>query len=199
MNREEYRAQDEKVERAKQGDPAATMSLYEDFLPLMKASIRKVGSPYLQAEDLLQTVSAEFLVALHDYDASTGVAFPAFLKSRFRYALLNEVRRWEKHRREASIDLPNDKGESWSEQLASNAATPEEAMITKEKHERLLTLLAALSEKERHLLKEVYQHKKTLRRISEETGEKLSTLKLRKRRAEEKLKERWNENEDLEK
>lgn len=199
MNQKKYEETDRKVEAAKRGDTEATKALYTDFVPLMKSSVKKYGSPFLQAEDLFQTAAGEFLLALRDYDSETGVPFPAFLKSRLRYALLNEVRRWEKLRRESSSDLPDEEGFTWIEQIPSEEETPEERLISKEEHEELLRLLRTLSDKERHLFRQYYQEKKTLRKIAEETGESLSALKLRKRRAEQKLRERWNEHENLEK
>lgn len=197
MNPNKYEEMDRKVKRAQGGHSEAVKELYTDFVPLMKASVRKYGGAFLSAEDLFQTAATEFLLALRDYDFETGVPFPAFLKSRLRYALLNETRRLEKLRRECSLDLPNEEGETWGEQMPSGEPTPEERLISKEDHQKLLKLLQTLSEKERELFQRYYQEKKTLRKIAEETGEKLSTLKLRKRRAEEKLKERWNQDENI--
>lgn len=87
-------AEDQLIERAARGDNTACLqilSLYHGLL-INETHRHLRGNPD-QLEEGESLASLAFLQAIHDYDASRGIHFAAFLQQRLRLTLYNAFRR----------------------------------------------------------------------------------------------------------
>lgn len=168
-----------RLEAAKGGDREAMDSLFADYEPLIRAAARR--RRYL-GEDAYGAAALSFLLAIHSFDVSRGVHFPAFAKAKLAGDLKTlSDRELLHHSREAadsSFDVSPVDAEPSSrdayEEVVSSIAFDE--------------LLSPLSPKAAKLIRMVYQYKVPQKEAARCLMISEDAAKMMKRRAFQKMK-----------
>lgn len=152
-------------------DRQAFAALYDHFAPRIKGWVMKMGAPAGRAEDIVQDVMLQIWRRAGQFDRSRADAGTwIFAIARNRYI---DLVRQEK-RPEIAIDDPV---------LVSDAATPEQALNTRERAERVAAALQQLPQAQRQIIEQSYFAELTQQEIATQDGLPLGTVKSRLRLA----------------
>lgn len=176
MKDEEYRALDEWVRKAGEGDQSAKEMLLMSFKPLIYKLAAKYRHHHDSLEDAVQYGGVILLEAVADYRTDSEQPFPAFLNSRLRYRFADAGRRAERRgRTETRPLLPKD------EAIADQSPTPEECLIGRvsDRSAQLEAMIDALPPERAEALRLYYYSGKSLKAIAGIQGVAPATAKSR--------------------
>ena len=159
---------------ARMRDEAAFAELFAHFAPRVKAFLMRSGWPEAMAEDCMQDVMATLWHKAHMFDPSrASVATWVFTIARNR-----KVDLLRRQRRPEPEDL------FWG---PDHEPDQEDVVSMQQESERLGRAIAALPEKQRHLIERAYYGDLSHSEIAAETGLPLGTIKSRIRLGLERL------------
>lgn len=159
-------------------DKAAFGNLYDYFAPRIKGWSLKMGAPASKAEDIVQDVMLQIWRRAAQFDparADAGTWIFAITRNRY----IDLVR--QEKRPEIAMDDPI--------VIASDDATPEEALRDRERADRVAAALAQLPEAQRAIIRQSYFAELTQQEIATQDGVPLGTVKSRLRLAFGRLRE----------
>ncbi len=152
-------------------DREAFATLYDHFAPRIKGWVIKIGAPTGKAEDIVQDVMLQIWRRAGQFDRARADAGTwIFAIARNRYI---DIIRQEK-RPEIAIDDPV---------LVSDEDTPEQALNTRERAERVAAALSQLPQAQRQIIEQSYFAELTQQEIATQDGLPLGTVKSRLRLA----------------
>lgn len=187
-------AEDQLIAAARTGDPDAAAQLYGYYRGLLRreAQARYLSAPGLR-EETESIASLAFAEAMHDYDASRGVHFAAFLQSRVKGALYMAFCRMRRYLDRTSHPDQDSSVKSWqSSYVAAQTAqeSHEEAVC---RREILRHAMQLLSEKEKRLLQLVYWEDVPLKKIAARLHVSPQYISKQKQRILQKLRDALSE------
>lgn len=188
-------AEDQLIEAARTGSTGAGSQLYEYYLGLIRREARQryLAAPGLR-DETEAIASLAFVEAAHDYDASQGVHFAAFLQSRIKGALYMAFCRTRRYLDRTSHPDQDSSAEKdcWSIYVDAQAAqeSHEEAVC---RREILRQAMQILSEKEKRLLQLIYWEDMPLKKIAAGRHVSPQCISRQKQRILQKLRDALSE------
>ncbi len=155
-------------------DEDAFAELFVHFAPRVKAFLMRSGSAEALAEECMQDVMATLWRKAHMFDP-TRASVATWIFTIARNRKIDVLRR---QRRPEPEDL------TWGPE---HEPDQEDVLAMQQEAERLGRAIAALPEKQRHLIERAYYGDLTHSEIAEETGLPLGTIKSRIRLALDRL------------
>ena len=155
---------EERIQRASQGDAAAIDELLERHLPGLQQYVRRNISPLVlakeSASDLVQSVCREVLADLPGFQYQGEAAFRAWLHQAALRKLIDRQRYYRAEKRDPAHEIAAAGGDSLSRDeltlLATSLGSPSGEAERKEDLGRLERGLAELSEADRRLLRMIF-------------------------------------------
>ena len=154
----------ERIQRASQGDPVAVDELLARHLPDLRRYVqRNVGPQVLakeSASDLVQSVCRELLSDLGDFRYQGEAAFRGWLQQAALRKILDRQRFYQAEKRDAARERGVDARVSFSRAelaaLATSLGSPSGIAEREEEFERLERALQRVSESDRCLIRMIY-------------------------------------------
>jgi len=173
------------LKRAARGDELAFLALYQKHQsPLYRYALRMTGSPWA-AEEIVQEVFLLLIREPHKYQSERG-ELGAFL---FGVARNRVMKHLEKTPRELSLDVMNSDGSTWRE--PEDPLTPMMIVEKAERIERVRDAVLGLPAEFREAVVLCELEEMSYEEMSALTGVGVSALKMRVKRACDRLRERW--------
>lgn len=156
--------EEERIQRASQGDPGAVDELLDRHLPGLRQYVRRNISPVVlakeSASDLVQSVCREVLKDLPGFSYQGEAAFRAWLYQAALRKLIDRQRYYRADKRDPAHEAAVAGGVSMSRDelalLAGNLGTPSGEAERQEDFGRLERGLAELNEADRRLLRMIF-------------------------------------------
>ncbi|WP_195267597.1 sigma-70 family RNA polymerase sigma factor [Eubacterium sp. 1001713B170207_170306_E7] len=192
MKDEKYRALDEWVRKAGQGDQTAREMLLMSFKPLILTIVKQYVYDPADYEDACQDAACVFLEAAHDFEPDARVYFQVFVRSRLTH--------YFKKRREGRFDRSVTPEESLDREINKEGGaialielildekTDVEALcLYREQNRRLLEAYAQLPPRQKAAFQYFFLQKGTLAELARAEGVSPSVMSRACRSALEKL------------
>jgi len=173
------------VERARQGDPAASRSLVETLHPQVIRIVRSHLPVRTAEEDLAQEIFVKLFARLDQYQARSGVPFEHWV-SRLAVRTCLDAMRAERRRPELRwSDLPEEQV-AWLEFMLVDESAPPDTTPASAR-ELLEKLLSQLPPEDRLVVHLLDLEEKSVKEIAQLTGWNIPLIKVRAFRARRKL------------
>jgi RNA polymerase sigma factor (sigma-70 family) len=155
---------EERIQRASQGDPVAVDELLARHLPGLRQYVRRNVGPQLlakeSASDLVQSVCREVLQDMRNFDYRGEAAFRAWLQQAALRKILDRRRYYEAEKRDAARERAGDGEKPFSRAeltvLSTSLGSPSGDAARQEELERLERALQQASESDRRLIRLIY-------------------------------------------
>jgi RNA polymerase sporulation-specific sigma factor len=158
------------VERAKAGDNDAIEEILKKVKPLILSSISKCHSIVMDDDDLYQEAAIEVIYSIKDFDDDRNIPFLAFLKKRIFYRLKNLTRCEQPL---MSLDQPVgdvDSACTMADTIPDAGPSVEDIVQMGQQYWHLRMAMAALTPKQRRVLKMYYMQGMSMADISRKDG-----------------------------
>jgi RNA polymerase sigma factor (sigma-70 family) len=176
------------LERVREGDEEAARALVQRLYPTVLRSVRCHRSHRTSEEDLTQAVFAKIFAKLHQF--SGRVPLEHWVSRITVNTCLSSLTR-EKVRPELRMSDLTEEDEAVVQQLLSTADELH-GQQTREAHELLEKLLAALKPDERLVIRLLHLEERSTQQISRLTGWSVSRVKVKAFRARRRMRKLWN-------
>lgn len=153
-----------RVQRASEGDPLAVEELLERHLPGLRQYVRKNVSPLVlakeSASDIVQSACREVLADMPGFHYQGEAAFRAWLQQAALRKIIDRQRYYRADKRDPAHEVPIDAGLKLSRDeltlIAGSLGSPSGDAIREEEFERLARGLTRLDEADQRLIRMLF-------------------------------------------
>lgn len=182
----------EKIILAKSGHKDAMVEVIESFTPYVIKTARSLYIKGYEVKDLIQSGKVSIIKAVNMFDVDKSKNFTSYITNSITRNFYYLIRGNIKAASCCSLNSVNDGGQELIDNIASEENL-EERIIEDEEKAALKRAVEKLPEKYREIILWFYIENKTLDQYSKEKGIAYRTVKNRKKKALEKLKEMLKE------
>jgi RNA polymerase sigma-70 factor, ECF subfamily len=189
----ETRATQELIDQAGRGDDTARQELLERYRESVRRMIavrldRRLA-PRIDPSDVVQETLADASRRMDEYFGDRAIPFLGWLRQLAKERVIDMHRRHLVSQRRSitredrDLDLPDDSAGEFVRRLAANDTSPSNRLSRRERHDRVMMALAALSPRHREVLVMRYLEQLGTSEIAEALGITQGAVKARLLRA----------------